>query len=170
MTGTKKENKNRNSLIAEDRFKKAPIKLLRKKIKKKKKSNRSVNFISSFLIRLLRKTSFLILKVIWSFFWRISFIVFLGMSIAVSYYYLDLKEFDSLLDERSRGSVTLQNNAGEFFAWRGDNFSENLTANNISPHLKNAVLATEDRRFYAHFGVSPRGIACLLYTSPSPRD
>ena len=36
MTGTKKENKNRNSLIAEDRFKKAPIKLLRKKIKKKK--------------------------------------------------------------------------------------------------------------------------------------
>ena len=163
MAGTKKENRNRNSLIAENRFKKAPTKLLRKKNIKKKKSNRSVSLIPSFLIRLLRKISSLILKVIWSFFWRISFILFLGMSIAVSYYYLDLKEFDSLLDERSRGSVTLQNNAGEFFAWRGDNFSENLTSNNISPHLKNAVLATEDRRFYAHFGISPRGIASAVY-------
>ena len=163
MAGTKKENRNRNSLVAENRFKKAPIKILRKKNIKKKKSNRSVNLIPSFLIRLLRKISFLILKVIWSFFWRISFIIFIGISITVSYYYLGLKEFDNLLDERSRGSVTLQNNAGEFFAWRGDNFSENLTSNNISPHLKNAVLATEDRRFYAHFGISPRGIASAVY-------
>ena len=163
MAGPKKQNRKRNSLIAENRFKKAPIKLLRKKNIKKKKSNRSINLVPSFLIRLLRKISFLILKVIWSFFWRISFIVFLGLSIAVSYYYLGLKEFDNLLDERSRGSVTLQNNAGEFFAWRGDNFSENLTSNNISPHLKNAVLATEDRRFYEHFGISPRGIASAVY-------
>jgi 1A family penicillin-binding protein len=163
MAGIKKENRNRNSLIAENRFKKAPIKLLHKKNKKEKKLNRSVNFITSFLVQLLRKISFLILKVVWNFFWRISFIVFLGLSTAVSYYYFSLKEFDSLLDERSRGSVTLQNNSGEFFAWRGDNFSENLTANNISPHLKNAVLATEDRRFYAHFGISPRGIASAIY-------
>ena len=68
MAGIKKENKNRNSLIAENRFKKAPIKLLRKKNIKKKKSNRSVSLVPSFLIRLLRKISFLILKVIWSFF------------------------------------------------------------------------------------------------------
>ena len=70
----------------------------------------------------------------------------LGIMIAVSYYYYNLKEFGSLLDERSRGSVTLENNAGEVFAWRGDNFDKNLTANNISPHLKNAILATEDRK------------------------
>ena len=112
---------------------------------------------------MLQKISFFFLKAIWRFFWRTSLIVFLGMSIAVSYYYLGLKEFESLLDERSRGSVTLENNMGEFFAWRGDNFSENLTANNMSPHLKNAVLATEDRRFYTHFGISPRGIASAVY-------
>ena len=113
MAGTKKENRNRNSLIAENRFKKAPIKILHKKNIKKKKSNRPVNLIPSFLIRLLRKISFLILKVIWSLFWRISFIIFIGISITVSYYYLGLKEFDNLLDERSRGSVTLQNNRSE---------------------------------------------------------
>ena len=68
MAGTKKENRNRNSLIAENRFKKAPIKLLRKKNIKKKKSNRSFSLIPSFLIQKKRKISFLILKVIWSFF------------------------------------------------------------------------------------------------------
>ena len=163
MTGTKKENKNRKSLIAENRFEKPAIKSSRKKILKKKKTNYSADSNPSFLIQIFQKISFFFLKAIWRFFWRTSLIVFLGMSIAVSYYYLGLKEFESLLDERSRGSVTLENNMGEFFAWRGDNFSENLTANNISPHLKNAVLATEDRRFYTHFGISPRGIASAVY-------
>ena len=162
MAGTKKKNKNQKSLIAENRFEKPAIKSSRKKILKKKK-NCSADSNPGFLIQMLQKISFFFLKAIWRFFWRTSLIVFLGMSIAVSYYYLGLKEFESLLDERSRGSVTLENNMGEFFAWRGDNFSENLTANNISPHLKNAVLATEDRRFYTHFGISPRGIASAVY-------
>ena len=43
-----------------------------------------------------------------------------------------MKEFSSLLDERARGSVTLEDYKGEVFAWRGDNFSKNLTAKNIS--------------------------------------
>ena len=163
MAGLKKENKNRNSLIAENRFKKLSKKSSNKKNRKKKKSTHPVGSNSNFLIWLLRKFSFFILKVMWRFFWRTSLIVILGMSIAVSYYYLGLKEFESLLDERSRGSVMLENNTGEVFAWRGDNFSENLTANNISPHLKNAVLATEDRRFFSHFGISPRGIASAVY-------
>ena len=163
MAGIKKENRNRNSLIAENRLRKAPTKLSRKKNIKKKKSKRSGSSIPNFLSWLLRKIGLLILQIFWSFFWRTSLLVILGMLIAISYYYLGLKEFNGLLDERSRGSVTLENNAGEIFAWRGDNFSENLTANNISPHLKNAILATEDRRFYAHFGISPRGIASAVY-------
>ena len=32
----------------------------------------------------------------------------------------------------------------------------------MSPHLKNAVIATEDKRFYRHFGLSPRGIASAV--------
>ena len=98
MAGIKKENKNRKSLIAENRFKKAPVKLPQRKNIKKKKSDRLVSSNPSFLIRLLRKISIFILKVIWSFFWRASFIVMLGMSVTVIYYYLGLKEFDSLLD------------------------------------------------------------------------
>ena len=37
-----------------------------------------------------------------------------------------------------------------------------ITANTVSPHLKNAIIATEDRRFYQHFGISPRGLASAI--------
>jgi 1A family penicillin-binding protein len=47
---------------------------------------------------------------------------------------------------------------GAVFAWRGDQFGGLVSAKTVSPHLKNAVIATEDKRFYRHFGISPRGI------------
>ena len=37
-----------------------------------------------------------------------------------------------------------------------------VTAETVSPHLKNAVIATEDRRFYMHPGVDPIGIASAM--------
>ena len=163
MAGLKKENKNRKSLIAENRFKNPSKKSSHKNFRNKKKSKQLTSSKPNFLIRVIRKIILFFVKIIWSFAWRTSLIMTVGIMIAVSYYFFNLKEFSSLLDERSRGSVTLENNAGEVFAWRGDNFAENLTANNISPHLKNAILATEDRRFYTHFGISPRGIASAVY-------
>ena len=147
MAGIKKNNKNRKSLIAENRFKKHSKKS-QKKLPTKNSSKPIRRSATKFLIQFIQRISRFFLQLIWGFIWRSSLIVITGISLAVSYYYLDMKEFDSLLDERSRGSVTLENNTGEVFAWRGDNFSKNLTANNISTHLKNAVLATEDRKFY----------------------
>ncbi|OUD09500.1 glycosyl transferase [Marivivens niveibacter] len=64
-----------------------------------------------------------------------------------------------LIDGRARGSVTMLDVNGEQFAWRGDQFAGMITASSVSEHLKNAVIATEDKRFYRHFGISPRGIA-----------
>jgi len=37
-----------------------------------------------------------------------------------------------------------------------------VTADTVSPHLKNAVIATEDRRFYLHPGIDPIGIASAI--------
>ncbi|PCH97040.1 MAG: glycosyl transferase [Rhodobacteraceae bacterium] len=76
----------------------------------------------------------------------------------VAYYYKDLPQAVTLMDDRKRGSVTLQDRYGEVFAWRGDQFGGLVSADTVSPHLKNAVVATEDKRFYRHFGISPRGI------------
>ncbi len=36
------------------------------------------------------------------------------------------------------------------------------TRRHVSPNLRNAVVATEDKRFYWHFGISPRGIASAI--------
>jgi len=73
-----------------------------------------------------------------------------------------LPEYQALLDGRNQGSVTLLDRDGKTFAWRGDQFGGVVTAETVSPHLKNAIVATEDKRFYRHFGVSPRGIASAV--------
>ena len=86
---------------------------------------------TKFLFQFIQRISRFFLQLIWGFIWRSSLIVITGISLGVSYYYLDMKEFDSLLDERSRGSVTLENNTGEDFAWRGDNITKKINANNI---------------------------------------
>ncbi len=51
---------------------------------------------------------------------------------------------------------------GEVFAWRGETFGGQIDADTVSPNLRNAVVATEDKRFYWHFGISPRGIASAI--------
>lgn len=67
-----------------------------------------------------------------------------------------------MLDARARGSVTMLDRDGRVFAWRGEQFGGTITADTVSHHLKNAVIATEDKRFYRHFGLSPRGIASAV--------
>lgn len=108
---------------------------------------------------LLRRLLRWILRLIWTVTWRVTAVLLLVLSLAVGYVYTTLPDVTQLLDGRARGSVTLMDREGDVFAWRGDQFGGMITADNISPHLRNAVVATEDRRFYRHFGLSPRGIA-----------
>jgi len=101
-------------------------------------------------------------RVIWAFTWRISLIVGLILMGAVGYLYTTLPDLNDLLDGRARGSVTLLDRNDQVFAWRGDQFGGAVTADSVSPDLRNAVVATEDKRFYQHFGVSPRGVASAV--------
>ncbi|MEP5154297.1 PBP1A family penicillin-binding protein, partial [Planktotalea sp.] len=84
------------------------------------------------------------------------------LGLAVAYFALQLPEPTALLDGRARGSVTLLDRQGEVFAWRGDQFGGAITTDTASPHLVHAIVATEDKRFYRHLGVSPRGIASAV--------
>ncbi|MDU8912608.1 transglycosylase domain-containing protein [Aestuariicoccus sp. MJ-SS9] len=81
---------------------------------------------------------------------------------AVAYSYAGLPEFSAVLDGRAKGSVTLLDRTGEVFARRGDQFGGAVTTDTVSPHLVDAIVATEDKRFYRHLGVSPRGIASAI--------
>ncbi|MDC0737600.1 transglycosylase domain-containing protein [Cognatishimia sp. SS12] len=103
-----------------------------------------------------------VLHLIWSLVWRSAAIVMLIIGAAVGYVYLQLPDVTALLDGRAQGSVTLLDRNNEVFAWRGDQFGGVVRASTVSPHLKNAVIATEDKRFHQHIGVSPRGIASAV--------
>ncbi|MEO1138338.1 MAG: PBP1A family penicillin-binding protein [Pseudomonadota bacterium] len=109
----------------------------------------------AFLRRILRWA----LRLIWVVTWRVTAVVLLVTALAVTYVYSTLPDVKALLDGRARGSVTLLDREGDVFAWRGDQFGGVVTADTVSPALRNAVVATEDKRFFRHFGLSPRGIA-----------
>ncbi|WP_425074201.1 transglycosylase domain-containing protein [Sagittula sp. S175] len=86
----------------------------------------------------------------------------LGIGSWVLYVESTLPDVSAYMDGRARGSVTLLDRDNRVFALRGDQFGGAITADSVSPHLKNAVVATEDKRFYGHFGLSPRGIASAI--------
>ncbi len=102
------------------------------------------------------------LRLIWVVTSRAALVGIAVLALIVGYFYTTLPPVDALLDGRARGSVTMLDNQGEVFAWRGDQFGGAVTANSVSPHLRNAVIATEDKRFYSHFGISPRGIVSAI--------
>lgn len=97
----------------------------------------------------------LILRLTWKL--GVAFAVLIG--IGVLYFAAQMPPIEALVDGRTRGSVTLLDRDGEVFAWRGDQFGGMVTAEQVSKYLHDAVVATEDKRFYQHFGVSPRGVA-----------
>ncbi|MBF9061183.1 PBP1A family penicillin-binding protein [Rhodobacterales bacterium HKCCSP123] len=101
----------------------------------------------------------LIWRIVWGLAWRGTVAVMLLLGAATAYYYAQLPEVASVVDARARGSVTMLDRDGNVFAWRGEQFGGAIDPGTVSEHLTNAVVATEDRRFYRHLGVSPRGIA-----------
>ena len=103
-----------------------------------------------------------VLRLIWRVSSRVALVMCLLVALGVGYIYATLPELSALVDGRARGSVTLLDREGEVFAWRGDQFGGVVRAESVSPNLKNAIVATEDKRFYKHFGVSPRGVASAI--------
>lgn len=101
-------------------------------------------------------------RVIWGIAWRATAIGALFLGGVVWYFYAQLPEVADLIDGRARGSVTMLDRNGEVYAWRGETFGGMVTADSVSPFLHDAVVATEDKRFYWHYGISPRGIASAI--------
>ncbi|MFT6075065.1 MAG: 1A family penicillin-binding protein [Yoonia sp.] len=101
-------------------------------------------------------------RLVWAFTWRVGLVAGLIVAGFSFYFASQMPAMTELIDGRTRGSVTLTDLNGDVFAWRGDQFGGMITTQTVSPHLHNAVVATEDKRFYRHFGLSPRGIASAV--------
>jgi penicillin-binding protein 1A len=60
--------------------------------------------------------------------------------------------------DASQSALTFEGAQGEMFATRGVFKGDKLTAADLPPHLAQAIVAIEDRRFYRHKGVDIWGI------------
>src|SRR5271154_6309392 len=76
----------------------------------------------------------------------------------LGYYALTLPDTGQLTRSQRRPSVTMLAADGSLLATYGAQFGEPLTLREMSPYLPEAVIATEDRRFYSHFGIDPVGL------------
>ena len=151
-------------LVAERRYTNSPVAAQKKSSLSKKsppklaKPKTTTGRILHYILWFPRT----LLRLIWAFSWRITMVLSFFIAGTFAFQYKALPKVADLLDGRTRGSVTLQDRYGEVFAWRGEQYGGLIAANDISDHLRNAIIATEDRRFFSHIGISPRGIASAI--------
>ncbi len=90
-----------------------------------------------------------------------------GVALAglIAYYAADLPDIDKMTASTRRPSVVFVSAEGETFAAYGDIYGQPLDLKDISPFIPQAVMATEDRRFYSHFGLDLRGLARAMVTN-----
>ncbi len=143
------------SPVADKRSQPAPAKATPRKVKRHSKPRRGgiLGWIAGLVT--------LAWRIVWGSIWRLAMTVALIIGAASTYFYVSLPEAQDLFDGRARGSVTMLDRDGRVFAWRGETYGA-VTSDQIPPVLQQAVLSSEDRRFFRHFGVSPRGIASAV--------
>lgn len=82
-----------------------------------------------------------------------------------AYYAYDLPDFDDLYIVERKSSVTLKAADGMVLATYGDLYGEHQALKLLPAHLPQALMATEDRRFYSHFGIDPLGLARATFAN-----
>ncbi len=104
----------------------------------------------SFVWRLAK---WLLVSAVWCVFFGLCFVAWLAY---------DLPDLSRLTSASRRPSITLVTEDGQILASYGDLYGKPVRLDQLPPYLPDAVLATEDRRFYEHFGLDPRGLLRAL--------
>src|SRR5438552_8609564 len=85
--------------------------------------------------------------------------------VVLGYFALTLPDTGELTRAERRPSVTILAADGSLLTTYGDLFGQPLTLKEMSPYLPKAVVATEDRRFYSHFGIDPIGLVRAAFAN-----
>lgn len=108
---------------------------------------------------------------------KYSLIVFLKWSIAIGfwgftlvsiyllYVFHDLPDINNLDELKKERKVTILDHSGNVLGNFGDLYGHYIHYYEIPRNLRNAVIATEDRRFFEHFGVDVLGIIRAAYAN-----
>src|SRR5271154_1243554 len=116
------------------------------KRKRKKKRGRGGRKARALGLKLAKWTA---VAAVWAFFIGLCFIAWLAY---------DLPDLSRLTSAERRPSVTLVTADGQILASYGDLYGKPISLDQLPPYLPEALLATEDRRFYSHFGLDLRGL------------
>jgi len=83
----------------------------------------------------------------------------------LAYYAYDLPDVDDAFKATRRPAITVLAADGSELATVGDLYGAAITLKELPTALPQAVLATEDRRFYDHFGVDLIGLARAMWVN-----
>ena len=90
--------------------------------------------------------------------------IFVGLCF-VAWLAYDLPDLSRLTNADRRASVTLVTADGQILASYGDLYGKAVKLDQLPSYLPDALLATEDRRFYAHFGIDPLGLLRAIFAN-----
>ncbi|MDJ0390154.1 PBP1A family penicillin-binding protein [Roseomonas sp. E05] len=92
--------------------------------------------------------------------WALLLGIWGGVALAVLllWFTWDLPRPSDALVATRRPSVTLETSDGHLLATSGDLYGERVRLSELPAYLPGALIAVEDRRFRAHFGVDPIGL------------
>lgn len=85
--------------------------------------------------------------------------------IIFAYYYHDLPQIDELRAKSYKKSIEVLYSNGRKITTVGDTYDNQITYDQIPQYLVDAVVATEDRRFFKHYGFDAVGIARAFWSN-----
>lgn len=93
--------------------------------------------------------------------------LFAAMVLAVFYVWFSygLPDIDDLNKSTKAPSVVIKTQKGDIIGTYGDVYGDYLSYKELPRSLVDAVVATEDRNFYHHFGIDPLGLARATFVN-----
>lgn len=83
----------------------------------------------------------------------------IALGVMVAWYAYDLPDIDKLDAPTRKASITLTDADGREITTYGDIYGDTLRLADVPPYLVQAIVATEDRRFFEHLGFDPVALA-----------
>jgi penicillin-binding protein 1A len=87
----------------------------------------------------------------------------IGLGLLIAWAAATLPDTSQLAQPDRHPSITLRASDDSLIATYGDLYGEELKLTDLPKALPEAVIATEDRRFYHHFGIDPLGVARAIF-------
>ena len=81
------------------------------------------------------------------------------LTLVMAWYATELPGITENAEFKRKTAITLKTRKGQVLTRYGEVVGNNVTVEDVPPHLVQAVMAIEDRRFYRHFGIDVLGIA-----------